>query len=205
MSKKYNALVAVKVSANNENWTTIRTDTDLDAIINSWNELYPAIEPHVTARFVAVHAGGYRGVFAKRLSDLYSLVYVFEPDPLNFHCLVNNNQTDNVIKLQAAIANDHALVNVVNPNVTVGDVTYIANGDYPSLRIDDLNLQAANVLIFDIGGYEHRGILGSTQTIRKYQPVVVVKDSTDDINGLLTSQYGYTVVSTVSGFTIYKV
>ena len=203
MAKRFSGLTVVKASLNNENWTTVRTDTDLDAVLNEWVALDAVVAPLVKARFVAVHAGGYRGVFARRLSEQYTLVYTFEPDPLNFHCLVNNNQVDNVIKLQSALSNDHALVNVNNPSVTADGIEYVANGDYPSLRIDDLNLQSCNLLIVDVGGYEYEALLGSTQTVRKFLPVVVVKDSNEDIVNFVTGQYGYVEAAQVAGYTVF--
>jgi FkbM family methyltransferase len=203
MAKKFAGLTVTKSSFNNESWTTVRNDTDLDDVLNEWVELDAVVAPMVKARFVAVHAGGYRGVFARRLSEQYALVYTFEPDPINFHCLVNNNQVDNVIKLQSALSNDHALVNVNNPTVTADGVEYVANGDYPSLRIDDLNLQSCNLMIIDVGGYEYQALLGATQTVKKFLPVVAVKDVNDNIVSFIAGQYGYVQKAEVAGYTIF--
>ena len=54
-------------------------------------------------RSVAVQAGGCMGMYPRLLSDMFNAVYTFEPDPLNFHCLVANCQRDNIVKMNAAL------------------------------------------------------------------------------------------------------
>jgi hypothetical protein len=58
-------------------------------------------------------------------------------------------------------------------------------------------------LIVDVGGYEYQALLGSTQTVKKFLPVVAVKDVNDDIVNFVTGQYGYRQETEVAGYTIF--
>jgi FkbM family methyltransferase len=146
---------------------------------------------------VAVQAGGFNGLYPKVLGQMFETVYTFEPDSLNFHCLVNNCQSENIIKFNAVLGDDHRLVTIgrgldVNPGMfTVMDDP----GIIPQLLIDDLELPVCDLIQLDIEGREMNALIGARQTIDRYRPVVIceVVGSSDGGAAILSylSQWGY--------------
>ena len=129
-------------------------------------------------RNVVVQAGGNMGMYPRLLSDMFKAVYTFEPDSLNFHCLVANCQRENIIKINAALGFDHQLVTVQNSwadweqNYGVRSVTPMNTSIIPTFSIDDLGLTECNLIMLDVEGYELNVLKGAINTLEKFRPVV---------------------------------
>lgn len=136
-------------------------------------------------RRVVVQAGGNCGVYPKIYSELFETVYTFEPEPLNFFCLNKNAQNKNIIKIQACLGDSHKLVNVTLPasnfkkGINIGTYQISGSGDFPMLKIDDLNLNVCDLIHLDIEGFEGSALIGSLETIRRCSPTICL-----EINGL---------------------
>lgn len=144
---------------------------------------------------VVVQAGGHCGIGPKLLSTLFKTVYTFEPNPHSFHCLVNNCQDDNIIKINACLGRDRKLVyqwyhgqkNIgvslfkepevgIEPTIKVQDVDNIEKPtlvNIPQIRIDDLGLKSCDLIHLDVEGYEGKIIDGALETIEKYKPTII--------------------------------
>lgn len=130
-------------------------------------------------RGVVVQAGGNQGMYPRLLSDMFNRVYTFEPDPINFHCLVANCQRDNIVKLNAALGFKHGLVKVTKEpfedweiNYGVRTVVQDENANVPVLRIDDLSLDQCDLIMLDIEGHELLAMKGAIETLEAYHPVI---------------------------------
>lgn len=138
---------------------------------------------------VVIQAGGNAGLYVDYYSKLFKTVYTFEPDPVNFYCLVNNTQ-DNVIKIQGCLGNNNELVSINNyetndkkkPNS--GGYRVMGEGTIPSFRLDDFNFLQVDLIHLDIEGFEKFALLGSLNTIKKFNPVIAV-----EMNGLSLEYY----------------
>lgn len=141
---------------------------------------------------VVIQAGGNAGLYVNTYSKLFETVYTFEPDPVNFYCLVNNT-SDNVIKIQGCLGNNHNLVDISNkeqnpkkkPNT--GGYRVIGNGLVPTFRLDDINFTCVDLIHLDIEGFEKFAILGALNTIKKFKPIIAL-----EINGLSYEYYKVT-------------
>lgn len=126
---------------------------------------------------VVVTAGANCGMHVRFFAKKFKKVYAFEPDPLNFHCMVNNCQYDNVIKLQAALGDECKLVGLNNDSKGNVGVHTVQPGElYPMLTIDTLNLDACDLIQLDVEGYERFIIKGAVETIKKYRPVITAEN-----------------------------
>jgi hypothetical protein len=130
-------------------------------------------------RGTVVQAGGNMGMYPRLLSDMFYRVYTFEPDPINFHCLVANCQRDNIVKINAALGYRHELVRVskepfVDWETNYGVRTVVTSGEtlVPTLRIDDLALDQCDLIMIDTEGYELNILKGAVQTLEQYHPVI---------------------------------
>ncbi len=137
-----------------------------------------AVYPYCRGFKVAVQAGGNCGVWPAAMGQAFDTVYSFEPDPTNFRCLCANAPAENIFKFNAALGNAHRGVDLVRypHNVGAHYVEPDKRGPIPMLCIDDLALQACDLIYLDIEGYELKALYGGIQTIRAHWPVVVIED-----------------------------
>ena len=204
-----------QVEIDGQHWIKIIGDTAFESILEGfaayervWNDLVQnkrvAAQQH---KRVVVQAGGYCGVFPRLLSKSFDLVYTFEPDPLNFFCLALNCQSENIIKAQGALGNTHGLIDVIRTNPSnkgMNVVAVTADAKIPTYRIDDLQLDACDLIALDTEGYELNILSGALQTIETYKPVITVEDPTEHIDSLL-NQFGYKLRDFVYRDGVYSV
>lgn len=131
---------------------------------------------HVRDFRICVQAGGNCGVWPKKLSKRFGAVYTFEPDPLNFHCLVNNCPEKNIIKLQAAVGHDASPVGLIGRKENIGAHQVEGFGAYPVIAIDELNLPSCGLMYLDIEGYEGEAIDGAMDTIERFKPIIAIEN-----------------------------
>lgn len=132
---------------------------------------------------VAIQAGGNFGIWPVRMSQIFNSVYTFEPDPEIVECLINNivSGADGDVKIfHAALSNeDGRRVAVHRDEVHINNygAGYIVDGDQCStMTIDDLGLDACDLICLDIEGAELDALKGGEETISKHKPLIVVED-----------------------------
>lgn len=148
---------------------------------------------HVPGRTAAVQAGGNIGFFPKRLAEEFATVYTFEPDPVLFRITSKTACERNVIKLQAAVGYERQGIKVSQKRRDTSGraehegLTHVAGaGTIPTLRIDDLGLEACDLIYLDIEGFEMPALVGAEATINRCRPVLAL-----ELNGNC-QHYGYT-------------
>lgn len=190
-----------------EGWYWPRTDQSCWAFMQTYPKLPQEVAEFVTNKRVVVQAGGNCGFYPKQYADLFDTVYTFEPEWLNFYCLNLNVPESNVIKNQACLGNAHQLVNLAIKPKNRGKNFVKGPGNYPTYKIDDLNLDVCDLIHLDIEGYEYYALQGAEETIKRCKPVIVIEmwDKLDNrfeeninekTNALLTS-LGYSYLQTL--------
>lgn len=140
------------------------------------------IEPLVALcrqRRVCVQAGGNGGLWVRPLAEMFEQVYTFEPDPLNFRCLVYNVDLPNVVFTQAALGEWPGMFVAMDRwlgprNPGANRVAY-GQGHIPSVALDTLNLPVVDLLQLDIEGAELHALRGEIATIKRCRPVISVE------------------------------
>lgn len=166
---------------------------------NDWPQIKQGIIDYVKKFNVVVQAGGNCGMYPRLLSNMFQTVYTFEPDPLNFHCLVHNCQKDNIIKINAALGETNKLLRVVplnNENVGMHKVQDDGVRITPTFTIDQLALTQCDLIQLDCEGYEPNVVLGAMETISTFKPVIILETYNDEIGQLLTP-LGYSIKGTI--------
>ena len=162
---------------------------------------------------VVVQAGGNCGLYPMLFSKFFGRVYTFEPDALNFHCLVNNCQSPNIFKFNAALGDVNKLLFLFNGNEgNVGCHTVGDNGDryavkhnhVPTFTVDQLSLDQCDLIQLDCEGYEPKVIRGAINTIEKFRPVISM-ETTDASTEELLHKLGYIHMVTVGADKIFAV
>jgi FkbM family methyltransferase len=135
---------------------------------------------------VAVQCGGHAGVFPFLLSNMFKTVYTFEPDPVNFHCLVNNCQKENVIKIQAALSDQVGMRQFENTSGNTGQGRLKGDNNWPHLKIintlnvltitiDSLMLDQLDLLIIDTEGHSEQIIDGAIETLNRSNALIILE------------------------------
>jgi FkbM family methyltransferase len=189
----------VWISEDNGAWTGPKSD---------WEKSHlQYTKDHVTDWRICVQAGGNQGMYPRLLSSLFQHVYTFEPEPLNFHCLVQNNQIDNVYKIQAALGAETGLAKVNKASMSnTGMHTVSIEGEchIPMFTIDSLKLPSCGLFQLDLEGYEIHALKGAIETIQRCKPVIQCENGNNAIQEFL-QQFGYQIVARSYADTFYKV
>lgn len=180
-------------------WTWIGTDWEAwEGPVRCWTQTHKKAYLEKVKKFdVCLQAGGNLGLYPRLFAEQFKTVYTFEPDPLNFHCLVNNCQLDNIIKVQAALGDECKMIEVARLNYSNAGLHRIHDpsdpahkpikiiSHIPMFTIDTLNLEACDLIQLDTEGHEFKCLLGAKNTLQKFKPVVSVERCTNEISDLL--------------------
>jgi len=129
---------------------------------------------HVKKRDVIIQAGGCMGMYPRLWAESFNLVYTFEPDPINFYCLVANCPDARIIKMQTALAASAmpcsaCLVEERNAGAVM---LQAAGGPLLALPLDALSFQAVDAIQLDCEEWEENVIAGAKNTLVKHRPIV---------------------------------
>ena len=186
-------------------WMWITSDTGAwDGPKTDWENNHSKIWfQHVKNYDTVIQAGGCQGVYPRLLSTRFKHVYTFEPDPLSFHCLVNNCQVDNVYKINAALGSSPKMIAIDRTNMSnVGMHKVKMGGRVPMLTVDSFEFEACDLIALDLEGYEYETLLGATKTIEKFKPVITCECGNEAILSLL-HRYGYEKVGQSVSDSVY--
>ena len=127
--------------------------------------------------YVAVQAGGNCGIYPLYLSDYFTTVLTFEPERQNYGCLLKNIENrSNILPSCAALGDSRGLCGI-EPCEYNNGASYVTDGrDVPVVAIDELGLDACNLIQLDVEGYEAKALTGASQTINRCKPVIMVED-----------------------------
>ena len=159
------------------------------AVMNQVNDL-EAMLAFTTQQRTVIQAGGNIGIWPVRLAKYFTRVVTVEPDETNFEALCMNTDARRlpVERLLAAFGSKEGSCHVdrVQPKtIRALQITHATNGDIPVIRIDSLGITNVDFLQLAVKGSEHDAVLGAKETIKKFQPVIVL-----ELKGL-GERYGY--------------
>lgn len=173
-----------------ENWVWTLNETGAwDGPLSDWENSHKNLYlTHCKNFRTVVQAGGNQGLYPYLFSTFFEHVYTFEPDGLNFHCLVNNCQKDNVYKFNCALGPRAGMVGLHRPTMNNSGMHNVVPGDQiPVLPLDAFDFPHVDLIQLDIEGYEYEALLGAQETIRKHSPVITVERNNEPIRTLLES------------------
>lgn len=159
---------------------------------------------HLRKRDVVICAGGNQGMYPRLFSDIFKTVYTFEPDPLNFHCLVNNCQKDNIIKMNCALGAKPQMVHVVRESMTnTGMHTIREEGIVPQLTIDSFAFTDIDFIQLDVEGLEIEVLRGAIESIKKFKPIISAERAHGPVEEFLR-ELDYINVESSCADTVFK-
>ena len=147
-------------------------------VFNELSKLEPILEL-VQDKRTCVQAGGNCGVFPRELSKHFWRVLTFEPDSLNYSCLLLNCTQPNIWSFESALGDDKGWVDMRMPaheEANCGALAAVHGTQTPITTIDSLDLSDCGLIYLDIEGHELKAFTGAVNTIKKRKPVLVFED-----------------------------
>jgi FkbM family methyltransferase len=148
-----------------------------DGPLGDWIHGKSAFMEHVKDFDTVISAGGNCGMYVRFYGNYFKNVYTFEPDPLNYYCLDRNCVGESYHKVQGALGNSTDKLTLQKSHVSNVGMHKIDKkpGDVQMYRIDDLDLKSCGLIHLDVEGFEQTVLEGSAETIKKFQPVVILE------------------------------
>ena len=126
---------------------------------------------------VAIQAGGNVGVWPREFSKYFEKVISFEPDELNFECMVKNTGNIDNLEIYNTALGDKAGLGALNRVSYNCGAHYLKNGDeFQVMTIDSLCLDSCDLIQLDVEGFELNALKGAQKTIEEFKPVIMVED-----------------------------
>ena len=148
----------------------------------------------------AIDAGAHVGIFTRRMR-VFSEVLAFEPDPVNYACLVENTAMfPNVKPIHAALGrtNGWGCVQVdYQPNSGARSFVPLNDGEIRVFPIDLFLTSPVKLIKIDTQGAEHDILLGANMLLRRDKPVLIVEMPDTDTTIYLCNM-GYLPVGRVN-------
>jgi FkbM family methyltransferase len=186
------------------NWYWIKGDQNcFESTIDCWeNHHAQTYFKHVKNYGTVVTGGTNCGLYARLYAKRFKHVFAFEPEPVAFTCMVNNNPYDHVIKLNAAIGHGHGIVGLErvsqedpgSDELNIGmNVLRPASDQFniPMMTIDSLNLEECDLIALDVEGFEQQALEGAKNTILKHKPVIIAERFNAPEHQMFMKNLGY--------------
>jgi len=164
---------------------TIGVNNEWEPHITNFIKLYNLLYNIKNIIDVGANFGYHTLLFSQQVSDN---VFAFEPQSQNFNLLENNvknNNIKNVILYNFACGdtNSDIKMSIIEDNVlsvNMGDFTpnILANDNFTitkSILLDDMNFPDISIIKIDVQGWEKKVLLGATNLINKYKPILIIE------------------------------
>lgn len=151
---------------------------------------------HAKDTRVMVQAGGCMGMYPRLWADFFRTVVTFEPDPVNFYCLVANCPNEGIIKLQVGLTDTAGMCALkAGPdfNAGLGSLHPDPAGSVAAVPLDALALPVVDAIQLDCEGGEDKVIAGAIATIARCRPVISIERPGDELRKTL-ADIGYAEV-----------
>lgn len=125
----------------------------------------------------AIQAGGNVGIWPREFSKHFEKVISFEPDDLNFECMIKNIENINNIEIYNTALGAAAGAGALNRVSYNCGAHYLKDGDeFQVMTIDSLDLDSCDLIQLDVEGFELNALKGAIKTIDAFHPIIMVED-----------------------------
>lgn len=153
-----------------------RDVSHFDGVVEKAERLLERLRP-LAKPGVCIQAGGWAGAFPVVLADYFGSVYTFEPERHNYALLKHNTSNlSNVITTSDFALWDAPCSRYLQvTRSTLSHKVLQSPGSTKCQSIDNLGLTSCSALVLSADGSEIAALRGAAETIKKYEPVVVVE------------------------------
>ena len=159
--------------------------------IEGWNHTFQLAKPYIKENGIGIDVGCREGGFAREMEKEFTHIHCFDfRDKKNMfekNVIDMNKFTYHVCGIGEKEGTAFTTSNKVGRIKDNGNVTV------PMATIDSFNFENVTFIKYDIEGYELKALKGSEQTIKKYNPVVVIEQNRGNSHPQeLLESWGYT-------------
>ena len=128
---------------------------------------------------------GFYSILFSRLVGERGVIYVFEPDTVNFKYLrANTKELKNVAINHDAVAERTGMISLYRSNeLNVDHQTYDIGANRDSIEVPCITLddhfhhnESVDLIKMDIQGYEYHTLLGMKETIKRSHPIMILSE-----------------------------
>jgi FkbM family methyltransferase len=123
---------------------------------------------------VAIDGGAHVGSWTRYLSSRFNLVAAYEPNPVNFECLVLNTMDCKNVVLSKFGLSDQDESGALADGNNSGCWHVVEGKDIRLRKLDDYG--GLDFLKLDVEGYEDKALNGAFNLLIKYRPVVIIEE-----------------------------
>ncbi len=183
-------------------------DVAISYIDRDWPDIESEITKHVIDWSVCIQAGGHFGLYPKRLSKMFSLVYTFEADSSNYEKLIETcGEENNIICHLNALSSYSRFMDVLHlEGGNTGQNIVVPGSQVKAISIDSLKLTSCGLIQLDIERHELFAIMGALETIEKFKPVIILEgpETTNNSCNIILEQLGYELVGRAGVDSVFK-
>lgn len=160
---------------------------------------------HTRTRCVVVQAGGFVGIWPRRLARTFEVVYTFEPMPHVFRALAMNTRTiDNIVAENCALSNADKIAIEFHRS----GCSRVVEGAplRPARTIDSLNLTRCDAIYLDVEKHEVTALEGAEETIKRFSPTLMLETHPDRkaSQDKWIAKHGYEEVASVHSDRVFN-
>jgi FkbM family methyltransferase len=187
-------------------------DNTWSAVLREANAKIGSIAGLCAKRDLCFQAGANVGVFPAYLSTHFKVVVTTEPYTSTYKYMIENLQEYKNIHTSSVGLADVNIKNrsmiAVKNNCGGNYIDFNVAGNIQITTIDDMlrRYDSCDLLYLDIEGAEYKALLGATETIKKYHPVIALEnkglipefpneisfDGSDEFRKWVCNTFGYT-------------
>ncbi len=158
--------------------------------IKGWNHTFQLAKPYIKENGIGIDVGCREGGFAREMENNFTHIHCFDfrnkKNLFKKNVIDMNKFTYHVCGIGAEKGTTYTTSNKVGRIKDRGDVKI------PIETIDSFNFENVTFIKYDIEGYELKAVKGSEQTIKKYNPVIVVEQNKGNLDSVnLLKSWGY--------------
>tara|TARA_Y100001938_G_C8082866_1_gene430189 strand:+ start:1307 stop:1879 length:573 start_codon:yes stop_codon:yes gene_type:complete len=167
------------------------SDIEIPKKIKGWNHTFHLAKPYIKENGVGVDVGCREGGFAREMENYFTHIHCFDfrnkKDMFEHNVIDMTKFTYYVCGIGDKEGTTYTTSNKVGRIKDSGTVAV-------SLKtLDSFNLENVTFIKYDIEGYELKALKGSEQTIKKYNPVIVIEQNRGNSHPQqLLESWGYT-------------
>ncbi len=191
-------ILNVNINGNEIGFSWPNNDRDCSSVLlHDWPNHNKVLDKYITDSGPVLMAGGNAGLYPFFYSLRFEKIYTFEPDMLNFSCLVDNCPNPNIIKFNTGLSDKNEFVGF-HLTLNNNGMCHITKDNNKSsyqiftITIDSLNIQKLSLIHLDTEGCEYKIFKGAIKTIERCKPVILTDLTVDEkkITDLLI-KHGY--------------
>jgi FkbM family methyltransferase len=166
------------------------SETEIPKKIEGWNHTFQLAKPYIKENGIGIDVGCREGGFAREMENDFIHIHCFDfrdkKKMFEKNVVDMNKFTYHVCGIGDKEGTTFTTSHAVGRIKDRGDVAV------PIKTIDSFDLQNVTFIKYDIEGYELKAIQGSAETIKKYNPVIIVEQNKGNIHAQdLLESWGY--------------